>query len=421
MAGASRAARLSQTARTPAESALVRVAAGVMAPTFSAWMLQVLQRAQRDGVGCLYFLSRDGEVLLDVARRLDHSLQSGVELRYLHGSRTTWLPAAADEDSNLDSFNLDRDFKSVRTVLASIGLRPEDAADALPARLRSPASWDAGLDGPTRLLLADTISGPEIELLALERGRRSRDLLVSYLRQEGWDRRAPVGLVDVGWRGRIVRALADVCEAENLQSPHSVHFFGVRHDAHGIVGDDLVPALDGSFYDHAARTGYVRHMFDLEACIEMFCVAAEGSVVDYERSGDEVRPVLGPPRSDLLDWGLALMRETVAAFADDLLLDGDLVDHTADARAAVNEVLEMFWTAPAPDELQAWSSFPLTIDMFHSRTAPMAEPIRLHRVVASARRGRLQLRPDMSWPAGTARVSALAVSHRAEWPPDGHR
>lgn len=42
-----------------------------------------------------------------------------------------------------------------------------------------------------------------------------------------------------------------------------------------------------------------------------------------------------------------------------------------------------------------------------SMVSPMAEPIRLHRVVASARRGRLQLRPDMSWPAGTARVSAL--------------
>lgn len=407
MAGASRAARLSQTAGTSSESALVRVAAGVIGPTLAAWMLQVLLRAQRDGLGCLYFLSRDGEVLLDVARRLDRSLQTGVELRYLQGSRTAWLPAAADEDSGLDSFNLDRDFKSVRTVLASIGLEPAHAAEALPPALRDPASWDTGLDGPMRLVLADTVSSPEIRRLALERGRRSRDLLVSYLRREGWDRPEPVGLVDVGWRGRIVRALTDVCDSQGLQSPKRVYFFGVRHDAHEIVGERLAPALDGWFYDHAARTGLVRHMFDLEACVEMFCAAAEGSVVGYERSGDQVRPVLGPPRTDLTEWGLGRVRETVAAFADELVLDTDLVDRAADARTAVNEVLESFWTAPAPDEVDAWSAFPLTIDMFHSRTVRMAEPIRLHRVVRSARRGRVQLRPDMSWPAGTARVSAL--------------
>lgn len=407
MAGASRIARLSQTPASPREAALVRVAAGVMGPTLAAWMLQVLQRAQRDGLACLYFLSRDGEVLLDVARRLERSLETGIELRYLHGSRTTWLPAAADENASLESFNLDRDFKSVRTVLASIGLRPEDAAHALPPVLADGARWDTALEGRERALLAEAVSGPEIRRLALAHGKVSRDLLVSYLRQEGWDRPGDVGLVDVGWRGRIVRALADVCAAEGLQLPSRVHFFGVRHDAHAIVGERLVPALDGWFYDHAARTGLVRHMFDLEACVEMFCASQEGSVVGYESDGDEVRPVLGHPRSDLAEWGLREVRDTVAAFADALVLDRDLVDRAADVRAGVNDVLESFWTDPAEDELDAWSTFPLTIDMFHSRTVRIAEPIDLRRVVASARRGRLQLRPDMSWPAGTTGVSAL--------------
>lgn len=406
MAGASRAARLSQAPATPRDEALVRVAAGVVGPTLAAWMLGVLHRAQREGTARLYFLSRDGEVLLDVARRLERSLQTGIELRYLHGSRTTWLPAAADERSALETFNLDRDFRSVRTVLASIGLHPQDAIAVMPQSLRDPGRWDASLDGPQRADLERAVSSDGIRQLALERGGRSRELLVGYLRQEGWDRLEPVGIVDVGWRGRIVRALADVCRAEGLQAPSRVHFFGVRHDAHEIVGADLVPALDGWFYDHAARTGFVRHMKDLEACVEMFCAADEGSVVDYEVTDGRIRPVLGPERQDLAEWGLHHVRDTVAAFADELLLDGDLVDTRADARAAVKEVLESFWTTPTRDEVDAWAAFPLTIDMFHSRTVHMAEPIRLRRVVDSARRGRVQLRPDMSWPVGTTRVSA---------------
>jgi FMN phosphatase YigB (HAD superfamily) len=404
LAGASRMARLSQ--EEDSESALVRVAAGVIGPTLAAWMLQVLQRAQRDGIACLYFLSRDGEVLLDVARRLDRSLQTGVELRYLEGSRTTWLPAAADDETTLESFNLDRDFRSVRTVLASIGLDPDEVAAALPPALSDPARWDTGLAESEQVLLTRAISGPEIRRVALERARRSRELLVDYLRQEGWDRSQPVGLVDVGWRGRIVRALSDVCEAEGMQSPARVYFFGVRHDAHEIVGDRLAPALDGWFYDHASRTGLVRHMFDLEACVEMFCAAEAGGVIGYARSGERVRPVLGPRRADLAEWGLGRVRATVGAFADELVLDSDLVDPAADARHAVNDVLESFWTRPTPDEVAAWSAFPLTIDMFHSRTVRIAEPIRLRRLLGSARRGRVRLRPDMSWPVGTARVSA---------------
>lgn len=407
MAGASRASRLSQTAVTPKEGALVKVAAGVVAPTLSAWMLNVLQTAQREGIARLYFLSRDGEILLDVAQRLERKLATGVELRYLHGSRTTWLPAAADEQSSLDSFNLDRDFRSVRTVLASIGLRPEDALEALPEGLRDPLRWDATLDADGASSLRAVVSGLRMKQLVLEHGREARGRLVQYLRQEEWDQPGSVALVDIGWRGRIVRALADVCDREGLQLPERVFFFGVRHDAHQVVGSRLAPLLNGWYYDHAASTGIVRHMKDLEACMEMFCAAEEGSVVDYDATGDRVVPVLGPHRTDLVDWGLRVVRKTVSSFADELILVDDLVDRRADARDAVRSVLEAFWLTPTPDEVDAWAAFPLTVDMFHSRTVRMAEPIRLKRVLESVGEGRPRLRPDMSWPTGTTLVSAL--------------
>ncbi|MGH9181865.1 MAG: hypothetical protein ACRDY5_09140, partial [Acidimicrobiales bacterium] len=92
MAGASRLARLSVPAASDIDAAIRDVTAGVIAPTLVAYVLWVLADAARTGVRRLYFVSRDGEVLLRVARRLVDRTGSpaGLELRYLHGSRQAW-------------------------------------------------------------------------------------------------------------------------------------------------------------------------------------------------------------------------------------------------------------------------------------------------------------------------------------------
>ncbi len=406
-AGASRLARLQTPAPEPRVRALVDVAAGVVAPTLTAWMIDVLLRAQGQGIARLYFLSRDGQVLLDVARRLERTLATGIELRYLHGSRTAWLLAAADVGTRLDALNVDRDFRSVRTVLGSVGLTPQDVADRLPPELREPADWDRGIDLRARAALHAVLERPDVRRLALDRGRELRALLVDYLRQEGWDRPGSAGLVDVGWRGRIVRALAQVAGDAGMARPAGVFYFGVSHEAHEVVGPELAPRLDGWFYDDAVRAGYQERVNGLDGCIEMFCAADEGSAVDYVRRGGRVEPVLGEPPDALRAWGLAHVRTAIAAFADALVLGDDLVDRTADAREAVRTVIELFWTTPTDAEVAAWGAFPLTIDMLHTQVTRMAEPVRIADVVRGTRAtGALRIRPIMSWPVGTTRASA---------------
>ena len=50
--------------------ALVDVAGGVAAPMLAAYVLWILEDAAARGLGRVYFLARDGQVLYEIARRL---------------------------------------------------------------------------------------------------------------------------------------------------------------------------------------------------------------------------------------------------------------------------------------------------------------------------------------------------------------
>src|SRR5262249_20737519 len=73
MAGRSRLARLSVPVAQPKEVARREVAAGVAGPALVSYTLWILHRAEELGLKHLYFLSRDGQILLEIARRLARS------------------------------------------------------------------------------------------------------------------------------------------------------------------------------------------------------------------------------------------------------------------------------------------------------------------------------------------------------------
>lgn len=409
LAGASRLARVGQPTDSARDRTLVDVSAGVVGPVLTAWVIWVLRAADAAGLRRLYFLSRDGQVLLDLARRLQPRLRTQLELRYLHGSRQAWLLAGVDDPLVLGALNDDRDFRSVRTVAMSLGLAPTQLAHALPAQLRGPDSWDRDLHRLERQELHWIGERAEIreQIAAVSAARAAA--LGEYLRQEGMEQADSAGVVDVGWRGRTARALAGALERNGLPVPARFFSFGVGDDAHRIVGPRLVPRLSAYYYDAAAQRGFVNHPANLAACIEMFCAADHGTVTGYQRAGGRVHPTLARRPDAVLRWGLPQLRGTLAAFADTVLLDPDLVDVGADVRPALADLLELFWESPTAQEVEVWGQFPADVDQAHTRQTSIAHPVSIRSIANFARAGRIQLRPTQSWPAGTALVSRRGV------------
>ncbi len=91
---ASRAARTAIGVTSEHETAIRDVAAGVAAPALIAFVIWMQDQSRQRGLRRLRFLSRDGQVIYELTRRLAPLPGTGLDLEYVYSSRLTWSLAA---------------------------------------------------------------------------------------------------------------------------------------------------------------------------------------------------------------------------------------------------------------------------------------------------------------------------------------
>jgi predicted HAD superfamily hydrolase len=258
MAGASRLARLSFDTRGERERALCEVAAGVMAPTLTAWVTWIMRRAAESGCKKVYFISRDGQVLVEIAQRLENILRTGLDLRYLYGSRQAVQFAGSPGDAVRDLMRLGTcRLADLRELLS---VPPETLASVLPANFRDRSRWDRNLTPSEREELKSALAQEPLRTLVEESSLHTRELLLAYLRQEGWGDGEEFALVDVGWRGSMAGALSKALESESIPQPGAYLFFGLADDAHRVAGELARDRMEAWFFDDAGKHGYLPYL-----------------------------------------------------------------------------------------------------------------------------------------------------------------
>jgi len=381
LAGAGRAMRLEEAGRFP--EALVSVVTGVAGPAIFAAAAWALLCAQADGIATLYFVSRDGEILLAAAQQIQRELglAAEIECRYLYGSRRAWhLPALSlrngdDFGPALRALLAKPGPATPRQLLARLDLRPQEMtaalADAMPGRPAGagPAGAGpagAGLDepfGPTRDEVIEALTGSaRLAELARARAAAAYQATVGYLRQQRVLDGAPVGLVDIGWLGHASASLAAVAAAEGTRV--RCYFAG------GLCGSgsELAPAgsraflIDARGQDVALRPALV-HL------LESFCAGSGDSVTGYVQRGARWEPRFDHGGgAAAARWGLAdhqaLVRRYVRAAARAAVKAAAVVDQAelAALRPALIANLQALWRQPSYAEAERWGSFPFEGD-----------------------------------------------------------
>ncbi len=402
MAGASRQARLEAVDRG-VSPAIAGVASGVLAPMLTAFALWIIGQARQHGVERLYFVLRDGEVMLRAAEPLVKRLAPDLELRYLYGSRQAWiLGATATSDVLFEEWVRLRREVTLRTALSRFGLTPEAAQDLTSDALVDAVHADDPLsEGDRGRLMSMARRGPLREEIR-RRGEIAATAAIGYLRQEKLLDGTPSALVDAGWRGYSSAALDELVRREHGEAP--VHLMiGCMPSApdlreHGL---HMVPWL----FDRQRRP---RDLTDVErpnVLIEMLCAGSEGKCVGYRRVGDRFEPVLENPLNEpVVEWGLPNVQRTAVRAVELTAAQLESSATHVDLRTPVSNLMTLFWSKPSPAEATTWGAFPWEEETWPP-FAPVAQPFRLTDAVTRLYRYESGLRRYFSWRAASIALS----------------
>jgi FMN phosphatase YigB (HAD superfamily) len=395
LAGAGRAVRLAEAGRFPA--ALASVVTGVAGPAIFAAAAWALLSAQADGIATLYFVSRDGEILLAAASAIQRELglAAEIECRYLYGSRRAWhLPAlslrdGADFGAALRALLAKPGPATPRQLLARLDLSPEEMTAALASVVSGAGLPSAGLDEPfgdnRDEVIEALAASATLAAMAAARAAAAFEAAVGYLRQENLLAGPQAGLVDVGWLGQASASLAAVAADQGTQV--RCYFAG------GLCGSgsELAPAESRAFLiDARGRDMALR--VPLVHLIESFCAGSGDSVTGYVQHGARWEPrVDRGGGAAAARWGLAdhqaLVRCYVQAAAQAVVKAEAVVDlaELAALRPALIANLQALWRQPSYAEAERWGSFPFEGDWGVTelgRRGEWADVVRLLRCVA---------------------------------------
>ena len=228
LAAAGRASRTGAPQECPKQD----VAAGVIGPLLSAYLLWCVEQARGAGCTRLYFCARDGQALHRMASVLQPVLAPEMELRYLLGSREAWLV---------------------------------DTDDPLAGELDHV-----------------TVTGTGDRLAQVG----------AYFRSVGLLDDEPFALVDMASRGNVGRLLTDVLHRLGSRPPRLELYFA-KASAEG-QGAGSLRDVRGWLYDDGRQRGRRQLGIDEYVGLEMFTTADHGKVVGYGTDGrPRLRPVDG--------------------------------------------------------------------------------------------------------------------------------
>ena len=377
VSGSARATRLGRSLATSHEQAVWDLSSNVTGPLLFSFMAWTLQQARQRGIRTLYFFSRDGEILLQVAHALQQDVAEPIACRYLYVSRQSLhLPGVTELGEPERDWILDHaEQNSLEYLLRRLDIETGAFIDVLP--LHSPLQR---LDPHNPMTPADiqamrdSLDHEPVQMLILERAARRREPCLEYMTDEKLLEPGQVGVVDIGWRGRLQRSLCRVLSTVDPDYASRLHGF--------YIDLDRPPSDAGSLSSFSMICGKGFSWTARGSLFEIFCAARHGTVKRYERAEDgAVAPVLASDSNpEATAWGLAVQQEAVVAFCREVvrglqLARIDMGRHVPELAQAAVEIVQMFVSHPAASEAAAFGAFAHFSDEQHDLVEEMAGPI----------------------------------------------
>lgn len=395
LAGAARWTRLSRPEAT--DPALAAVAAGTAAPIVYAFVLWVLLEAKKRGLARIWFMARDGQVMLPVARAIAARLGLDIDVGYLYGGRQVVRVASlvAVDDTALDWMTGGAGVMTLQAVLDRVGLQ-QAAVRHVAVEMQLPVDAPLGWDAIPRL--KRFLQHPTVSSLVLHEAVARRAVVLDYFQACGLMNEERCAVVDIGWRGNVLKSIVDLIGPAQA-SRHTFLYFGLYSHPRGCEG---VPKLAYLFdVDGQQRLGTGDDIPSLTTLMEIVCQADHGSVMALERLGDGFAPVCRPAEASSSRWSVPQFQRAAVEFANAVAIEEvGCVD--ADLRGVCDGLLRRLSLSPNADEVALLAPLGFVDDQGGSEPQPFAHGYGWSEVRLAYRTGSTSPALGLNWWAAAA-------------------
>ncbi|MBD2254577.1 HAD family hydrolase [Nostoc parmelioides] len=377
LAGTSRLCRLQNPETNPHNRVIWDTAANVIAPVLFGFVHWCLSQAQSKGIQRLYFVARDGQILLKIAQIICESWNYTIDCRYLYGSRQAWHFPAITEigETELDWIFDPTQFLSVQSVCERVNLKPEQISEILESNGFSKDIWQKNLNNQQRSLLKQIFKQQEVIQLIIDTAATYREQAIGYFKQEGLADEIPFVIVDIGWNGRLQRSLSKLLNIADMYPAYGLYgfYFGLSRKLKAFPEDCLFAYF--SDVDSPSERDNLCH----RALLELFVAADHGGTIRFESQNGVFTPILrSKDNNKALEWGLLVQQSSIKHYAQIITKCIKYTDLDINALLKASEkVLKEFVLLPNLKESDVFGSFIFAEDQTENVLYELAPPYKL--------------------------------------------
>ncbi|SES09957.1 hypothetical protein [Salipaludibacillus aurantiacus] len=326
------------------EKALINVSSSIIAPLLFIHVYEILKNANDKGLRRLYFLSRDGQILLKIAKVIQEKHFTSIDCRYLYASRKAWHLAGIC--NQIDDFSFDWIFYDKKSItLNKIFNRLECNYDYYKEGLLSygiTKKQEEKLNNYDLGTIKNYIKNDEMLRQNIYRNSKDRrTVFMEYLNQEGFFDYSSIGIVDIGWHGRLQYSLSKILHYEKKDVQlHGFYYHLVNNQ---------------KYSNNEFLYQFTNRPVNFIPVFESFVYADHGTLLGYSKENNNINPVLKEKvNKALMSWGLDTQQNIVAEFSNQII-NSNIKLEESEIKDWTLKNLEYFYRYPTKEIARLYS------------------------------------------------------------------
>lgn len=345
-------------------------------PFLIAYVQWVLDQSKKNGIKRLYFVARDGKILLRIAEQLINDTDSPPKLHYLYGSRKAWLIPSIELDKSwwFEKVIPSNSSRSTLGILSRLSLNTRDISLILSELGISETESRQNLSySKSTEVIHKLLTTPITKTIISNHINTERKLAIDYFKQEGLFDETQWAIVDTGWVLHCQASLRRILSSTQHNTPQTNGFYI------GFSKNRLPEHETGKTFAFIPEPGSFlsRRAAIIEHC---FTPADHPTTIGYKRNNSKVVPIFDDEYR--AEYEIAYAKKLIEAVTNYARIISDSNSYSEHASEYCNtaiKVAEKFIRYPSIQEISAFESIGIISDLDHNckNVQPLYRPLKI--------------------------------------------